>query len=64
MCVHLVTCLDKFGERAGRCAAERNDRQNSELNIFDFKAVTTYIIVLVVIVLIVERVSTELRKRL
>jgi phosphonate transport system permease protein len=37
---------------------------DNELNIFDFKAVTTYIIVLVVVVLIVERVSTELRKRL
>jgi phosphonate transport system permease protein len=37
---------------------------DNELNIFDFKAVTTYVIVLVVVVLIVERVSTELRKRL
>src|SRR6201996_7322524 len=37
---------------------------DNELNIFDFKAVTTYVIVLVIVVLIVERVSTELRKRL
>jgi phosphonate transport system permease protein len=37
---------------------------DNQLNVFQFKAVMTYIIVLVVVVLIVERVSTELRKRL
>jgi phosphonate transport system permease protein len=37
---------------------------DNQLNVFQFKAVTSYIIVLVVVVLIVERVSTELRKRL
>jgi phosphonate transport system permease protein len=37
---------------------------DNQLNIFDFKAVMSYIIVLVVVVLIVERASTELRKRL
>jgi phosphonate transport system permease protein len=37
---------------------------DNELNVFQFKAVMTYIIVLIVVVLIVERVSTELRKRL
>jgi phosphonate transport system permease protein len=36
----------------------------NELNIFDFKAVMAYSIVLVVVVLIVGRVSTELRMRL
>jgi phosphonate transport system permease protein len=37
---------------------------DNQLNAFQFKAVTSYIIVLVVVVLAVERVSTELRKRL
>jgi phosphonate transport system permease protein len=37
---------------------------DNELSIFQFKAVMTYIIVLVVVVLLVERLSTELRKRL
>ena len=37
---------------------------DNELNVFAFKAVMTYIIVLVIVVLAVERVSTELRKRL
>jgi phosphonate transport system permease protein len=37
---------------------------DNQLNIVDFKEVTNYIIALVVVVLIVERASTELRKRL
>ena len=37
---------------------------DNELSIFQFKAVMTYVIVLVVVVLLVERVSTELRARL
>jgi phosphonate transport system permease protein len=37
---------------------------DNEMSIFQFKAVMTYVIVLVVVVLLVERVSTELRKRL
>jgi phosphonate transport system permease protein len=37
---------------------------DNQLNIFQFKAVMTYIIVLVIVVLAVERISTELRKRL
>lgn len=36
----------------------------NELSVFNFQAVMTYMIVLVVVVLVVERVSTELRKRL
>jgi phosphonate transport system substrate-binding protein len=38
-------------------------RIDNELSIFRFKAVMTYVIVLVVVVLLVERVSTELRAR-
>ena len=37
---------------------------DNELNVFQFKDVTTYLIILVVVVLLVERISTELRKRL
>jgi phosphonate transport system permease protein len=37
---------------------------DNELNIFQFKAVTTYMIVLVVFVLAIERVSTIVRARL
>ncbi len=37
---------------------------DNELNVFQFKAVMSYVIVLVIVVLVVERVSTELRKRL
>jgi phosphonate transport system permease protein len=37
---------------------------DNELSIFQFKDVMTYLIILVVVVLLVERISTELRKRL
>lgn len=37
---------------------------DNQLSVFQFKAVTTYLIVLVLVVLAVERVSTELRRRL
>ena len=37
---------------------------DNELNVFQFKAVTTYIIILVVFVMVIERVSTLLRTRL
>jgi ABC-type phosphate/phosphonate transport system permease subunit len=37
---------------------------HNELNVFDFEAVMSYIIVLVVVVLGIERVSTELCRRL
>jgi phosphonate transport system permease protein len=37
---------------------------DNELSVFQFKAVMTYIIVLVIVVLVVERISTELRTRL
>jgi phosphonate transport system permease protein len=36
----------------------------NELSVFQFKDVMTYLIILVVVVLLVERISTELRKRL
>jgi phosphonate transport system permease protein len=36
----------------------------NQLSVFNFQAVMTYLIVLVVVVLVVERVSTELRTRL
>ncbi len=37
---------------------------DNELNVFQFKAVATYIIILVVFVMVIERVSTVLRTRL
>jgi phosphonate transport system permease protein len=37
---------------------------DNELNVFQFKAVATYIIILVVFVMVIERVSTLLRTRL
>jgi len=37
---------------------------DNQLSVFQFKAVTTYMIVLVIVVLAVERISTELRTRL
>lgn len=37
---------------------------DNQLSVFQFKAVMTYIIVLVIVVLAVERISTELRRRL
>jgi phosphonate transport system permease protein len=36
----------------------------NQLSVFNFQAVMTYMIVLVVVVLGVERISTELRRRL
>jgi phosphonate transport system permease protein len=37
---------------------------DNELNVFQFKAVTTYIIILIVFVMVIERVSSLLRTRL
>jgi phosphonate transport system permease protein len=37
---------------------------DNQLSVFQFKAVMTYIIVLVIVVMLVERISTELRTRL
>jgi phosphonate transport system permease protein len=37
---------------------------DNELSVFQFQDVMTYLIILVVVVLLVERISTELRKRL